>query len=132
MFKVALNSFLKIKGVRLSEGVWGSVICFAFFARFQSESGSLNLHQGLPMPSDAFAQLLAFGDSGAKLIETETHIDDLGNVIVEIQKYDPLAIKSMELSLLPMLPDRVSWQHPQTASIANSNQFRSSVRCEIV
>eukprot|EP00434_Breviolum_minutum_P027014 symbB.v1.2.023886.t1/scaffold2222.1/size85392/2 len=83
--------------------------------RFQSESGSLNLHQGLPMPSDAFAQLLAFGDSGAKLIETETYVDDSGNVIVEIQKYDPLAIKSMELSLLPMLPDRafnVSWTSP--------------------
>lgn len=91
-----------------------NLLCF--FGRFQSESGSLNLHQGLPVPSDAFAQLLAFEDLGAKLIETETYVDDLGNVIVEIQKYDPLAIKSMELSLLPMLPDRVSWQHPQTAS----------------
>lgn len=92
-----------------------NLLCF-FAARFQSESGSLNLHQGLPVPSDAFAQLLAFGDSGAKLIETETYIDDSGNVIVEIPEYDPLEIKSMELSLLPMLPDRVSWRHPPTAS----------------
>ncbi|CAE7378716.1 unnamed protein product [Symbiodinium necroappetens] len=69
--------------------------------RFIANSGTLELRRGLPAPSDAFVLL----DDG-EAMKTATTIDGFGNVIITASYYDPLKITSLNLSVLPMLPDR--------------------------
>ena len=79
--------------------------------RFEAEFAAIQLRQGLPLPIDAMGVLLGARSSDASIVQvqSETVIDDLGGVTVNISKFDPMNFSTMRLLVMPLLPDRVSW-----------------------
>ncbi|CAE7338628.1 unnamed protein product [Symbiodinium sp. CCMP2592] len=87
--------------------------------RFQTETQVVALREGLPVPASAFVDLLAESHGGILpnttrgRIETNASVDSAGDVIVEIDEFDPAEVSSLQLFVLPTLLDtafNVSWE----------------------
>ena len=61
--------------------------------RFQAKTDTINLRRGLPLPSDAFTQLL---DDHGHILQGSAFIDDSSNVVIKIFEYDPLEVAMEE------------------------------------
>ena len=78
---------------------------------FQSESSVMDLKRGFPLVSDSFACLLGEPTdqfAGTQVMQIAASIQEQGDILLTVYEFDPQAIKSLRLILLPMLPDRAS------------------------
>lgn len=108
------NGLLQFRGIKpdwrgSSATIWFSLILEVGGQRFQSKVSAIELRQGAPLPNDAIGILL--GESHGKTTEVDCKfsIDLLGNVVVHVSKFDPMNFSSMNLSVMPLLPDPEPW-----------------------
>ena len=73
---------------------------------FASDTGSVQLRRGFPVPNEVIGILLAEADGHYQLIDTSFWIDG-GEVVVNVSKFDPANFSTLNLSVLPLLPDPV-------------------------
>ncbi|CAE7403941.1 unnamed protein product [Symbiodinium sp. CCMP2592] len=96
--------------------------------RFISDSGSLSLRQGAPIVSDSFALLL----HGAVILNASVTVNS-GDVVILVDEYDPVDMGTLNLVVLPMLPDmafKVQWTSEHTEADKESLQlFRRHGPC---
>ena len=59
-------------------------------------------------PNEVIGILLAEADGHYQLIDTSFWIDG-GDVVVNVSKFDPANFSTLNLSVLPLLPDSVPW-----------------------
>ncbi len=90
--------------------------------RFASEVQSIQLRHGPPIANDVLGVLLAQENSQIKLIKTNLWVDSAGNVVVNVSRFNPSNITTLNLSVMPLLPDPVPWL---STSLNNFDKFTS-------
>ena len=75
---------------------------------FASESQQIQLRRGPPFANDVIGCLVAEEHGQHRIIKTDLWIDG-GNVVVNVSKFDPENITTLNLSVMPLLPDPVPW-----------------------
>ena len=74
--------------------------------RFRADSKEIILWHGRPVPSSIVVQPFATGPGNTtQPVQVRGSVGDGGNLVVEVQEFDPTQTDSMQLLLLPVLPD---------------------------
>ena len=109
-----LNGTLQFRGIRPDWRGNSANLAFTLTLHvggqtFASEVQSIQLRDGTPIANDVLGVLLAEENSQIKLIKTNLWVDFAGNVVVNVSRFDPGNITTLNLSVMPLLPDPVPW-----------------------
>ncbi|CAE7214799.1 unnamed protein product [Symbiodinium sp. CCMP2456] len=102
---------------------------------FTSDYATIDLRQGLPGVTEAICLLVVRMSNGTHSTLKVRSFAESGEVMVRVSNYDPLEVASMDLIILPLLPDigfNVSWS-PSGGQVNMTHDdrihLRSSTKC---